>query len=117
MSGIDPISALTSVQNGPATAQALAPPGTFAFADALPCDAAHASASESFAGLLSRGVAEVEARVDRADQLVRNFVVDASIPVHEVTIALEQARVAVELAVQVRTRLVEGYRDIMNMQL
>ena len=117
MSGIDPISALTSVQNGPAAAHTLAPLHSFAPPDALPCDTAQTPASESFAELITRGVSEVETRVDRADQLVRNFVVDASTPVHEVTIALEQARVAVELAVQVRTRLVEGYRDIMNMQL
>lgn len=117
MSGVDPISALASTANGAPAAQGFAPVGSFARGDALPCDAAHAPSSESFAELITRGTAEVEARIDRADQLVRDFVVDASIPVHEVTIALEQARVAVELAVQVRTRLVEGYRDIMNMQL
>lgn len=117
MSCIDPISTLASTANGAAAAQGLAPVGTFAPIDTLPCDTTSAPSSESFAELISRGAAEVEARVDRADQFVRAFVVDDSIPVHEVTIALEQARVAVELAVQVRTRLVEGYRDIMNMQL
>lgn len=117
MSGVDPVSALASTTNGAPAAQGLAPGGIFSQAGALPCDTAHAPSSESFAELISRGTAEVEARIDRADQLVRAFVVDDSIPIHDVTIALEQARVAVELAVQVRTRLVEGYRDIMNMQL
>ncbi|MBC7768224.1 MAG: flagellar hook-basal body complex protein FliE [Phycisphaerales bacterium] len=70
-----------------------------------------------FAGMLSRATAAVEARVAHADEMVRAFVVDDSIPVHEVTIALEEARIAVELALQVRTRVVESYREIMNMQL
>jgi flagellar hook-basal body complex protein FliE len=34
-----------------------------------------------------------------------------------VTYALEEARMAVELAMQVRSKLVDGYREIMNMQL
>jgi len=37
--------------------------------------------------------------------------------VHQVTLALEQARLSVELAMQVRQRLVESYRELMNMQL
>lgn len=117
MSCVDPISAMASITHAAPAAQAFAPTTSFASGDALPCDQTHASSSESFADLIARGVGEVETRIDRADRLVRDFVVDDSIPVHEVTIALEQARVAVELAVQVRTRIVEGYRDIMNMQL
>jgi flagellar hook-basal body complex protein FliE len=31
--------------------------------------------------------------------------------------ALEDARLSVELAMQVRTRLLEGYRELMGMQL
>jgi flagellar hook-basal body complex protein FliE len=31
--------------------------------------------------------------------------------------ALEQARLSVELAMQVRSRIVEGYREIMNIPL
>jgi flagellar hook-basal body complex protein FliE len=34
-----------------------------------------------------------------------------------VTFALEQARLSLELMLQVRSRLVEGYQQIMGMQL
>ena len=71
----------------------------------------------SFGELLARGVEGVEQKVEHANQMVRAFALDDSIPVHEVTIALEEARLAVELALQIRTRVVEGYREIMNMQL
>jgi flagellar hook-basal body complex protein FliE len=49
--------------------------------------------------------------------MVRAFALDDSVPVHQVTVALEQARLSVELALQVRERLVDGFREIMNTQL
>jgi len=71
----------------------------------------------SFQSILSAGIDAVDHKVATADGLVRQFAVDDSIPVHQVTIALEEARLSVELAMQVRTRLVETYRELMNMQL
>ena len=59
----------------------------------------------------------MDAKVARADQLVTRFALDDSVPVHQVTVALEEARLSVELAMQVRARLVEGYRELMNLQL
>lgn len=70
-----------------------------------------------FASLLENGLADVEARVAKADRLVEAYARGDTIPVHQVTLALEQARVAVEIATQVRSRLVEVYRDFMSMQL
>ena len=114
MNGLEAVNAVEGAPIHAITqASALGP----SFASPAPREAAPSSASESFGELIVRGAAEVEARVDRADRLVRAFVVDGSIPVHQVTIALEEARIAVELALQVRARLVEAYRDIMNMQL
>lgn len=70
-----------------------------------------------FAAILSRGVANMETKVAEADRMVTRFALDDNVPVHQVTIALEEARLAVEYAIQVRQRLVEGYRELMNMQL
>jgi flagellar hook-basal body complex protein FliE len=82
-----------------------------------PCMQADQPATESFAELMARGIEQAEAKVDHANALVREFAIDGSVPLHEVTIALEEARIAVDLAMQVRTRVLEGYREIMNMQL
>jgi len=71
----------------------------------------------SFTDMIAQGIENIEAKVDTANAQVREFAVDDTVPIHQVTIALEEARLAVELAMQVRTRLVEGYREIMNMQL
>jgi len=72
---------------------------------------------DGFGALLAQGLHSVQAKVDRADALVKAFALDDSIPVHQVTYALEEARIAVELAMQVRSRLLDGYRELMNMQL
>ena len=71
----------------------------------------------SFSELLGQGVAHVEQKIDTANDLVRAFALDDSVPIHQVTIAIEEARIAVDLALQVRTRLTEAYREIMNTQL
>ncbi|MBX9813650.1 MAG: flagellar hook-basal body complex protein FliE [Sphingomonas sp.] len=75
------------------------------------------AASTGFGAMMMNGLRGIDARVADANQLVRAFAVDDSIPVHQVTLALEQARLSVELAMQVRQRLVESYRELMNMQL
>jgi flagellar hook-basal body complex protein FliE len=74
-------------------------------------------ASMSFSQMIQAGIDNVNAKVAAADQAVRSFVLDDSIPVHQVSFALEQARLSLELMTQVRGRLVEGYQQLMQMQL
>ena len=71
----------------------------------------------SFARLLVEGVESVDQSIQEADAMSRAFALDDSIPVHQVTLALEQARLSFELLMQVRARMVEGYQEIMRMQL
>lgn len=75
------------------------------------------AAGADFGSLLAQGIGAVDAKVGHADALVAQFAIDDSVPVHQVTIALEEARLSVEFAMQVRARLVEGYKELMNMQL
>lgn len=74
------------------------------------------TAGPSFSSLL-QGLQSMEAKITRADEMVKQFALDDSVPVHQVTYALEEARLSIELAMQVRSRLVEAYRDLMNIQL
>lgn len=83
-------------------------------AKALDLSGVHGS---GFASLIQSSIATMDAKVAQADQLVTRFALDDSVPVHQVTVALEEARLSVELAMQVRARLVEGYRELMNLQL
>ena len=75
------------------------------------------AAASSFSSLFSDSLARMDAKIAHADEMVTRFAIDDNMPVHQVTIALEQARLSVELAMQVRQRFVEGYRELMNMQL
>lgn len=74
-------------------------------------------AQMSFAQMLSEGVNDMQSRIDRANSMVLAYAVGEDIPEHQVMIALEEARISVELGLQVRNRLVDAYRDIMAMQL
>jgi flagellar hook-basal body complex protein FliE len=78
---------------------------------------AAAAPAQSFAQVLMNGVDTVDRKVAAADAEVRAFALDDSVPLHQVTFALEDARLSLELMLQVRSRLVEGYQQIMNMQL
>jgi flagellar hook-basal body complex protein FliE len=71
----------------------------------------------SFSKIMMSDLNKVDHQIAAADSLVQRFALGEPIPVHQVTIALEQARISLELAMQVRSRLLEGYREIMNMQL
>lgn len=71
----------------------------------------------SFAKLLADGVDQVNRKLADADAMVLAYAADDSVPLHQVTYALEEARLSLELALQVRARLVEAYQDISKMQL
>ena len=73
--------------------------------------------TSSFGALLVDQAESVDQTIQQADSLARAFALDDSVPVHQVTFALEEARLSFELMMQVRARLVEGYQEIMRMQL
>lgn len=71
----------------------------------------------NFSSIIAHQLDRVDAKVAEADAMVTRFAIDDSTPIHQVTYALEEARLSVEIASQVRQRFVEGYRELMNMQL
>ena len=75
------------------------------------------TAQVGFSDILTSGMRHVEGKLATANEMVQKFALDDSVPLHQVTYALEEARMSVELAMQVRTRLVESYRELMNMQI
>lgn len=97
-------------------AAAVASPETLSVRNLLP-GAAQPAGTASFTQILMDGIASVNERVANADAMVRAFAVDDSVPLHQVTFALEEARLSMELMMQVRARLVESYQRMMEMQL
>jgi flagellar hook-basal body complex protein FliE len=84
---------------------------------APPPQQAQSAPTLSFSRLLESGLSGVQDKIAHADALAARFAVDDSIPVHQVTLALEEARLSVELMMQFRARLMESYQDVMRMQI
>lgn len=55
--------------------------------------------------------------VTQADELVQKFVLDGNVDVQEVMMAMEQARMMMDLAVQVRNKTVEAAQQLLRMQI
>ncbi len=70
-----------------------------------------------FGQVLRAGMNALDAKLHAADDLVRRFALGEAVPMHQVTFALEEARLSMELGMQVRGRLLDGYRELMNMQI
>lgn len=72
----------------------------------------------SFMKTLGSEVHQLDASLNQADQAARALAAgDSSMPVHDVMIAMESARLRLQMAVEVRNRIVDAYQNLTNMQL
>jgi flagellar hook-basal body complex protein FliE len=72
------------------------------------------SEGESFGDTLKKLVDGVEGSSDQANSAVSGML-DKSVDVHDAMIALQRAEMSLQLAVQIRNKLVSAYQDIMRM--
>jgi flagellar hook-basal body complex protein FliE len=70
-----------------------------------------------FKEVFTKALDQVNAKQVEADQLTRDFIAGEVDDLHTVMIATEEARLSLELAVQVRNKCIEAYKEISNMQL
>ncbi len=75
------------------------------------------AAGRSFSDTLKKAVNEVDRQQKMANQQVTAFVMGEQENVHEVMLAMEQAKTSFELLVEVRNRLLETYQELMRMQV
>ncbi|HIE13481.1 MAG TPA: flagellar hook-basal body complex protein FliE [Desulfotomaculum sp.] len=83
----------------------------------LPEAKAGQDSTAAFGEVLNRMVNEVNAAQVRANEAVKGFLTGEVQDLHEVIIAGEEARLMLELTVQVRNKLVEAYQEISRMQI
>ncbi len=74
-------------------------------------------AAASFSQMLNRALEEINARQLAADELVQAFAAGEVEDVHQVVVAMQEARLALQLAVEVRNKVVEAYQEISRMQV
>ena len=70
-----------------------------------------------FGAWLSHAVSRTNQDLVRADQALQQLASGETENLHQVMIALEEARVGVQLLVQVRNRLLEAYQEVLRLQV
>ncbi|MDO7788364.1 flagellar hook-basal body complex protein FliE [Desulforamulus aquiferis] len=70
-----------------------------------------------FANILNSAVSKISTTELKAEQVMENFLVGEVQDIHQVTIALQEAKLTMQLAVEVRNKVVEAYQEISRMQI
>lgn len=78
---------------------------------------AAAASNGGFESWLMREVAATNDKLVAADQGVRRLALGEADNLHQVMIALEEAKLRFDLVVQVRNRLVGAYQDVLRMRI
>ncbi|ERI91245.1 flagellar hook-basal body complex protein FliE [Clostridiales bacterium oral taxon 876 str. F0540] len=71
----------------------------------------------SFFDTLKQKLDEVNDKQIEADDITEQFVKGDDVDIHQVMLNTEEAKMSLELAVQIRNKLVEAYQEINRMQL
>jgi flagellar hook-basal body complex protein FliE len=71
----------------------------------------------SFAGELAGAMAQVESSAKASDDLREKLLRGENVELHTVAIQAQHAQASFELLLQVRNKLIQGYQEIMRMQI
>lgn len=75
------------------------------------------SSNSTFGDVLKSELDKVNESQVASEQLTEKFIKGDDVDVHNVMVAGEEAKLSLQLAVQVRNKLVEAYQEISRMQL
>lgn len=71
---------------------------------------------ESFADALKDALGEVSELQNQAHDAIGSFLRGEPIEIHEVMAAAEEAGIALEMLIEIRNKLTEAYRSVIQMQ-
>jgi flagellar hook-basal body complex protein FliE len=71
----------------------------------------------AFVQMLQDGVSEVNQTLSSANVQLERLALDKPVSTHELMITMEKAKLQLSMAIEVRNKLVEGYQELMRMQL
>lgn len=83
----------------------------------LPGAAVQGQAPVGFDNLLGKFVKEVNAKQMAAGDAVTGLLGGQNVPLHQAMISMEEASVSFQLMVEVRNKLLDGYQELMRMQV
>ncbi len=71
----------------------------------------------SFKDTLKEAIQQINSLQEEAGEVTRQFVTGEITDLHQVMVATEKARVALELMLEIRNKMVDAYKEIMRMQV
>lgn len=75
------------------------------------------TSATDFSQLLKSGGSTLVADSNRASDLLSAYAVGEHIAPHELVMAMEQAKLSMHLAVEVRNRVVDAYQELTRLQI
>lgn len=70
-----------------------------------------------FGEVLDKAIEKLNDVQTKADEVTQRFLVGEIQDIHQVTVAMQEAKLTMQLAVEVRNKIVEAYQEISRMQL
>lgn len=71
----------------------------------------------SFEDYLKKGLDNVNGMQIKANQDTQDFLTGSTTDIHQVVISTEEARISLQLAMQIRNKLMDAYQEISRMQI
>ncbi|MGM3278097.1 flagellar hook-basal body complex protein FliE [Ralstonia sp. 24A2] len=86
-------------------------------AEVAAAPSARADATTSFGSMVSTGLEQVNQALLTSQQDMQNLAIGNVQSLHQVMVRLEESKIAFQLMLQVRNRVLESYQDIMRTQV
>ncbi|MBI2505151.1 MAG: flagellar hook-basal body complex protein FliE [Candidatus Latescibacteria bacterium] len=90
---------------------------TQAIREGMLAPAAQSPDQPSFGELLKNFAGDVNSLQSRAAHSIDLFVTGQATDVHQVMVAVEEAGIALDLMLEIRNRVLEGYQELIRMQV
>ncbi|MCC6316062.1 MAG: flagellar hook-basal body complex protein FliE [Gemmatimonadaceae bacterium] len=111
----DPIGAASRLGAGAARPLGVDGPKTFTF-EILRPEGAPSAGAGSFGDTISGFVNQVSSLENAAGSLRDRYLAGEQVEIHQVTAAAEEAGIALDLMVELRNKVLEAYRTLVNLQ-
>ena len=91
--------------------------GAFSFAELEGSKETRADSKKTFSELLANQIMDVNGLQKEADVAVQKLVSGKSKNIHETMLAVEKAEIAFKTMNQIRTKVIDAYKEVMRMQV
>ena len=75
------------------------------------------SSGETFGEILAESIRQVNNLEAQADDAINNLIVGEAGNVHQTLIALQKAEISMRMIVEVRSKVISAYQEVMRMQV